>query len=130
MSQRPSNDCENHLTVSASLLDGLGRGALISVGSILVGIALGTAHAAQFGMSLLGLSIAAGVGLTIGAALCKNAGRNRHDPAPEPRQTAEGLSLVHVTPVLEVDADTPAERRAAFVELVGRRMEHRHGHGR
>ena len=130
MRQRPIHDGENHFTVGASLLDALGRGALIGTASIIVGAMLGTAHVAEFGMWLLGLSTAAGVGLTVSAALCKNAGRNRHDPEPEGRQPAEGLSLVQVTPVLEVDAGTPAERRAAFVELVGRHLERQHGHGR
>ena len=38
---------------------------------------IGTSHLATFGLLLLGASAAAGVGLTVGAFLCKEAGRNR-----------------------------------------------------
>ena len=127
MRRRYSDDGETHHTVGASILDALGRGALIGTASIIVGAMIGTAHLASFGLWLLGVSAAAGVGLTVGAALVKNAGCNRDDgEASEPRQTAKALSLAVALP----ENVSPVEQRTDHAERVTRKRDQQHGHGR
>jgi hypothetical protein len=132
MSTRSRAGGENHHTVAGSILDALGRGALIATASIIVGAMIGTSQLASLGMWLLGVSAAAGVGLVVGAALVKNAGCGRDDAeAEEPPQKAEVLTLVTAMPVvLEPEAASPAERRRAYAELVTGDGQHQHGHGR
>ena len=123
-------EAENKHTIGGNILDALSRGLLIATAGVIVGSLLGTAHVAAFGFWVLGLSAAAGVGLSVGAAMCKNAGRNWNDPEPEEvRQTAEILCEIADLPpvVLEADFSMPAERRAGFVELVDRQRERQTG---
>lgn len=102
---------------------------MIATASIIVGAMIGTSHLATFGLLLLGASAAAGVGLTVGAFLVKNAGCGRDDAdSAEPRQPAEVLTLVTAMPmVLEPEAATPPKQGRAYVELVTSDGQHQHG---
>jgi hypothetical protein len=122
-------EAENKHTIGGNILDALGRGALIAVSGVIVGALLGTAHVAALGFWLLGVSAAAGVGLTVGAAMCKNAGRSWNGPEPEQiRHAAEVVCEVADVPVvLESDFSMPAQRQGGFVELVDRQRERQAG---
>src|SRR5262245_57101445 len=67
---------ETHHTVSAGILDALGRGFLIATASVLAGLCFGTAHLA-IGLWAIGLAAASGVGCMVGSALIRNAGCDR-----------------------------------------------------
>src|SRR5262245_33598039 len=67
---------ETPRTVSASVLDALGRGFLIATASFVAGTMLGTANLAV-GLWTIGVIAAGGVACLVGSALVKNLGCQR-----------------------------------------------------
>jgi hypothetical protein len=103
---------DSHHTVSAGILDALGRGFLIATTGVVAGMMIGTANVAAMGLWMLGVAAASGVGCMIGSALVRNAACDRceDDAGGSPRAAyiRKGITLA---PVAEAATDaTPEER--------------------
>jgi hypothetical protein len=123
---------DTHHTVSAGILDALGRGFLIATAGVVAGILFGTAHLAAMGLWTLGLAAASGVGCMISSALVRNAGcdRGEKNVGGSPR-AADVRKVMAAMPAVEAAAEVaPEERRARRRVMTGRQREHGTGVGR
>jgi hypothetical protein len=128
--QRDARD--THHTVSAGILDALGRGFLIATAGVVAGALFGTAHLAAIGLWTLGVAAASGVGCMIGSALVRNAGCDRCEKrvarAPRAAHVRKGMTAV---PAVEAAGDVaPEERWARRMVTMGQQREHGTGTGR
>jgi hypothetical protein len=119
---------ETPRTVSASVLDALGRGFLIATASFLAGTMLGTANL-PVGVWTLGVIAAGGVGCLIGSALVKNLGCQRLEKKSGwSPHSANVRKVAAATPaVVAAEEVAPEEYRARRRVMEGRRREHSSG---
>jgi hypothetical protein len=121
-----------HHTVSAGILDALGRGFLIATAGLVAGLMFGTAHLAALSLWTVAVAAASGVGCMVGSALVRNAGvdgggQEAEDPAPAARVEKS----IAATPAMEAGRDdVPGERWARRIAMSGERQEHSTGAGR
>src|SRR5690242_17945406 len=101
-----TDPAETPRTVSAGVLDALGRGFLIATASFLAGTMLGTASL-PVGMWTLGVIAAGGIGCLVGSALVKNMGCHRWEK--------KSGWAPHAANVRKVAAATPAVEAAEEV---------------
>jgi hypothetical protein len=124
--QRDARD--THHTVSAGILDALGRGFLIATAGVVAGALFGTAHLAAIGLWTLGVAAASGVGCMIGSALVRNAGCDRCERKGGSGRAAK-VSKAVAMPVVEAAEDVAHEDRwARRMAMIGR--QHGTGTGR
>ena len=115
-------------TVSASVLDALGRGFLIATASFVAGTMLGTASLAV-GLWTIGVIAASGVACMVGSALVRNAGCYRYARKSGGSSRAAHAGKV-AAPVVEAAEDVaPEEYRARRRVMDGRQREHGTGRG-
>ena len=130
--QRDARD--THHTVSAGILDALGRGFLIATAGVVAGIMFGTVHLAAMGLGLwtIGVAAAGGIGCMIGSALIRNTGRHRIEKkAGESAHAPDVRKLEAPVPALEAAGEVaPEERRARRMVMTSRLREHGAGGGR
>ena len=123
---------DTHHTVSAGVLDALGRGFLIATAGVAAGLMFGTAPMASVGLWTVGVAAAAGVACMIGSALVRNAGCDRRevngDGSPRTVNVGEGAAAV---PGVEAVGEVASEERwARRMERINRRREHATDAGR
>lgn len=95
---------DTHHTVSAGILDALGRGFLIASAGVLAGVMFGTAHLAAMSLGLwtIGVAAASGVACMIGSALVRNAGCDRCEKkAGGPPHSPKVRKVMAAMPVVE-----------------------------
>ena len=68
---------DSHHTVSAGILDALGRGLLIATAGVVAGLMFGTTHLTALSLWTIAVAAASGVGCMVGSALVRNAGCDR-----------------------------------------------------
>jgi hypothetical protein len=122
---------DTHHTVSAGILESVGRGFLIATATVVAGVVIGTAHLAAMGLWMVGLAAASGVGCFIGSALVKNAGYDRCEKKVGGSPHAPKVSKVMAAmPVVEAVGDVgPEERWARRVAMSDRQRENGAGRG-
>jgi hypothetical protein len=121
---------DTHHTVSAGILDALGRGLLIATAGVVAACFFGTAHLAAMGLWMIGLAAVSGVGCMIGSALVRNAGCDRCEKNVGGSVRAAKISkAVAATPVVEVEEDAPEERWARRMAMNGRQRDTGTGRG-
>jgi hypothetical protein len=125
LTQRDARD--THHTVSAGILDALGRGFLIATAGVVAGALFGTAHLAAMSMWTVAVAAASGVGCMIGSALVRNAGCDRCEKrvarSPRAAHVRKGMAAM---PVVEAAEDVAHEDRwARRMAMIGRQ----HGTG-
>jgi hypothetical protein len=123
---------ETHHTVSAGILDALGRGFLIATAGVVASALFGTAHLEALSLWTIAVAAASGVGCMIGSALVRNAacdpGEKEAD-GPSPAMNAR-RDMAEM-PVIDTDRDiAPEERWARRMEMNGRQGERGTGTGR
>jgi hypothetical protein len=123
---------DTHHTVSAGVLESLGKGFLIATASVVAGMMFGTAHLAAMGLWMIGVAAVSGVGCMIGSALVRNAGCARCEKkaggSPRAAKVRKGMAA---TPVVEAAGDVvPEERWARRMATLDRQREHGVGVGR
>jgi hypothetical protein len=129
---KQSDARDTHHTVSAGVLESVGKGFLISTATVVAGITFGTAHLAAMGLYMLGVAAIVGVACMIASALVRNAGHDRCEqkPAGVSRAT-HARKAPEVTPAVDAASDVaPEERWARRVAASGRQREHGLGTGR
>jgi hypothetical protein len=121
---------DTHHTVSAGILDALGRGFLIATAGVVAGTFFGTAHLAAMGLWMIGLAAVSGVGCMIGSALVRNAGCDRCE-----RKVGGSVRATHVgkdvgaRTVVEVEEAAPEERWARRMAMNGQQRGTSTGRG-
>jgi hypothetical protein len=117
---------ETHHTVSAGILDALGRGFLIATAGVVAGALFGTANLAAMGLWTVGVAAASGVGCMVGSALVRNAACNRCEPEfGEAPEAASDGKVVTRAPVVGAALNVEAEERwARRMETNGRQRDH------
>jgi hypothetical protein len=118
---------DTHHTVSAGILDAIGRGFLIATAGLVAGMMFGTAHLAAMSMWTVAVAAASGVGCMIGSALVRNAGCDRCEKkgggSPRAAKVRKGMAAM---PVVEAAEDVAHEDRwARRMAMIGRQ----HGTG-
>jgi hypothetical protein len=127
-----SDGRDTHHTVSAGILESLGKGFLIATATVVAGMMFGTAHLAAMGLWMIGVAAASGVGCMIGSAVVRNLGcdRSENEVGGSPRG-AHVRKVTGATPVADTVGDiAPEERWARRVAASGRQREHGTGTGR
>ena len=120
---------ETHHTVSAGILESIGKGFLIATAGVVAGSLFGTAHLAAMGLWMIGLAAVSGVGCMVGSALVRNAGCDRCEKkGGGPGRAAKASKGMAAMPVVEVEEDAPEERWARRMAMNGR--QHGTGTGR
>jgi hypothetical protein len=114
-----------HHTVSAGILDALGRGFLIATAGVVAGLMFGTAPLATIGLWTIGVAAASGVACMIGSALVRNAGCDCcEQTAGGPVQVAKVRKARVAAAVVESTETTAAEERwARRMAMSGRQRE-------
>jgi hypothetical protein len=119
---------DTHHTVSAGILDALGRGFLIATASVLAGLWFGTAQLA-IGLWAIGVAAASGVACMIGSAVVRNAGCDHCE-----QKTGGSPQAIEVRKFLagmEAAEDiAPEDDRARRRVMAGRQHERATGVGR
>jgi hypothetical protein len=126
-----SDGRETHHTVSAGILEAVGRGFLIATATVVAGVMIGTAQLAALGLWMVGAVAVSGVGCFIGSALVKNAGYDRCERkvGGSPRSPKLGKAIAAI-PVVEASGDVaPEEHWARRVATRDRQAEHGSGRG-
>jgi hypothetical protein len=123
---------ETHHTVSAGVLDALGRGFLIATASVVAGMMFGTAHLAAMGLWMIGVAAVSGVGCMVGSALVRNLGCDRCEKkAGGSPRAAKVRKAMTAMPAVEATGDVaPEDRWARRMVMIGRQGEHGTGTGR
>jgi hypothetical protein len=123
---------DTHHTVSAGILDALGRGFLIATAGVVAACFFGTAHLAAMGLWMIGLAAVSGVGCMIGSALVRNAGCDRCETKVGGSGRADHVrKVVAARPVVEAGEEAaPEERWARRMAMNGRQRERGSGTGR
>jgi hypothetical protein len=122
---------DTHHTVSAGILESLGKGFLIASSGVLAGLLFGTAHLAAMSLGLwtIGLAAAGGVACMIGSALVRNAGCGKKT-GRSPQSPKIG-KVMAATPVVQAAGDVaPEERWARRMATIDRQSDHGTGVGR
>ena len=116
-------------TVSAGILDALGRGFLIATAGLAAGLMFGTAHLAALSLWTVAVAAGSGVACMIGSALVRNARYDHCEEIDAAAQTDSAKSMAPM-PVVEAPADIVAEEnRARRMVMSGRQREHGTGRG-
>jgi hypothetical protein len=118
---------DTHHTVSADILNALGKGCLIATGGLIAGILLGTANPALLSLFTVAIAAVSGVGCIIGSAVVRNAGFDVCEQDVE-RSTPEvrvGKSMAE-SPTLGEGLDGAAEDWGARRRVMASRER---GHG-
>jgi hypothetical protein len=121
-----SDGRDTHHTVSAGILESVGRGFLIATATVVAGVVIGTAQLAALGLWMVGAVAVSGVGCFIGSALVKNAGYDRCERkvGGSPRSPKLGKAIA-ATPVVDDAGDVASEERwARRVAASDRQREH------
>jgi hypothetical protein len=123
---------DSHHTVSAGILDALGRGFLIATAGVVAGAMFGTANLAALSLWTIGVAAASGVGCMIGSALVRNAGCDRCEKKPAGASRAKhARKTTEVIPAVEAARDVaPEERWTRRIAMAGQQCEHGTGTGR
>lgn len=123
---------DTHHTVSAGVLDALGRGFLIATAGVVAGLMFGTANLAALSLWTIAVAAASGVGCMIGSALVRNAGGDRCDKkAGGSTRAATVRKGMAEMPVMEAAVDAaPEERWARRMAMSGRQRGNGTGTGR
>jgi hypothetical protein len=122
---------DTHHTVSAGILDAVGRGFLIATAGVVAGLMFGTAPLAALSLWTVGVAAASGVACMIGSALVRNAGCDRcEENGGGSLQTANVREVVTAMPGVEADGVAPEERWARRMAMNGRQREQLTGTGR
>jgi hypothetical protein len=122
---------DTHHTVSASILESVGKGFLIATATVVAGIMFGTAHLAAIGLWMLGVAATSGVGCMIGSAIVRNLGCDRCEMkvGGTPRATNVRKDL-GAMPVVEEAGDVAPEKRwARRIVMTGQHCENATGRG-
>jgi hypothetical protein len=117
--KRYGEDEETRHTISANILEAIGRGLMIATAGLVLGAILGTSSAAaRFGAGALVASGVIGAGCMIGSALVRNAGcRSRAQEVDEPSETVEITAFMAMHPLLlQQETEGPGEQPARYVE--------------
>jgi hypothetical protein len=118
------DDKETHHSVSANIMEAVGRGLLIATAGIVLGAILGTSDIARFGAGMLVGSGVVGAACMIGSACIRNAGcKVREADERQACQAAEIMAFVAMQPLV-IQHDT-TEHGAATVGHVDRLCRHR-----
>jgi hypothetical protein len=119
---------DTHHTVSAGILDALGRGFLIATAGLVAGLLFGTANLAAISLWTVGVAAASGVGCMVGSVLVRNAGCDRYEEdvggSPQGAKAREGMAA---TPGVEAGDIEPEERWARRMAVTDRPREHATG---
>jgi hypothetical protein len=119
--QRDARD--THHTVSASILDALGRGFLIATAGVVAGLMFGTANLAALSLWTIAVAAASGVGCMIGSALVRNAGCDRCEKkVGGSTRAAHAMEVTAAMPTVEAAADVASEERWARRMVMGRKQ--------
>jgi hypothetical protein len=119
---------DTHNTVSAGVLEAVGKGFLIATAGVVAGLMFGTAHLAAMGLWMLGVAAATGVGCMVGSTLVKNAGYDRCENVGRSPPAAHVRRVRTAMPAVEAAGDTvPEERWARRIAMTGRQREHATG---
>lgn len=115
---------DTHHTVSAGILDALGRGFLIATAGVVAGAIIGTSHLAAMGLWTIGVTAAGGVACMVGSALVKNAACDRRERnVRRSPQATTGRKVVAAMPNREIgEGDSPEEGRARRRVMLGRQQ--------
>ncbi len=115
---------DTHHTVSAGILESLGKGFLIASSGVLAGLLFGTAHLAAMSLGLwtIGIAAASGVACMIGSALVRNAGCDRCEKKTgRSPQSPKIRKVMAATPVVRAAGDdAPEERWARRMAMIDR----------
>lgn len=122
---------DTHHTVSAGILESLGKGFLIATASVVAGMMFGTAQLAAMGLWMIGVAAVSGVGCMIGSALVRNLGCDRCETeVGESSRSAHVRKGMAEIPVVEAAGDVATEDRwARRMVMNGRQREHGLGRG-
>jgi hypothetical protein len=118
---------DTHHTVSAGILDALGRGFLIATAGVVAGVMFGTANLTGLGLWTVAVAAASGVGCMIGSALVRNAGCDHCEKnvGASPR-VAKVRKATAAMPNVEATRDdvAPEERWTRRIAKTGQQREH------
>ena len=99
---------DTHHTVSAGILEALGKGLLIATGGLMAGVLFGTAHLGDLSLWAVGVAAVSGVACVAGSALVRNLGLDGDGPEDEQSPPVAGTG--------KSPAASPAMETAAEVE--------------
>jgi hypothetical protein len=117
---------DTHHTVSAGILEALGKGFLIATAGVVAGLLFGTAPMASMGLWTVGVAAASGVGCMVGSALVRNAGCDRCEMTSGSPQAAQVREVG--VPDVEATVDVaPEEHWARRMAMTGREREQQTG---
>jgi hypothetical protein len=116
---------ETHHTISASILDALGRGFLIATAGVVAGALFGTAHLEALSLWTIAMAAASGVGCVIGSALVRNAACDPYEKEADGSSPALNTRKdVAEMPVMETARDVePKQRWVRRMEMKGGQSE-------
>jgi hypothetical protein len=122
---------DTHHTVSASILESLGKGFLIATAGVVASLLFGTAPLGSIGLWTVGVAAISGVGCMVGSALVRNAGfdccEENVGGLPQVANGREGMAAMPgMEPVGEVEPEGRWARRMAMGD---RQREHGTGRG-
>jgi hypothetical protein len=101
---------DTHHTVSAGILEALGKGLLIATGGLMAGILFGTTHLASLSLWTVAVAAASGAGCIFGSALVRNAGFDGCGQVEDISMPAVGAEKsMAATPGVEAGADVAPE---------------------
>ena len=126
---RPDRD--THHTVSAGIMESIGKGFLIATAGMLAGAMFGTANLSAIGMWTTLAAAASGVACMVGSALVRNAGYDRCelDGSGSPEAT-KGREAMTAVPGVEAAGEIVSEERwARRMAATDRKREHATGRG-
>jgi hypothetical protein len=120
-----------HRTVSAGILDALGRGFLIATAGVVAGTMFGTANLAAISLWTIPVAAASGVGCMIGSVLVKHAGSDRYGrkTGGAPRAATVRTAKAPEPAVEPAEAADVEEHRARRRVISGRQREQGAGRG-
>ncbi len=126
---RPDRD--THHTVTAGIMESIGKGFLIATAGMLAGAMFGTANLSAIGMWTTLAAATSGVACVVASALIRNAGYDRCEAngggSPEP---ANGREVMTAVPGVEaVEGVAPEKRWSRRVAAAHRQREHATGRG-
>jgi hypothetical protein len=122
---------DTHHTVSASILESIGKGFLIATATVVAGIMFGTAHLAAMGLWMLGVAAVSGVGCMIGSAIVRNLGCDRCETKVGGTKRATNVRKdLGAMPVVEEAGEVAPEKRwARRIAMTAQQRESATGRG-
>jgi hypothetical protein len=122
---------DTHHTVSAGILEGLGKGFLIATAGLVAGLMFGTADLAALSLWTVGVAAASGVACMIGSTLVRNAGYDRCEEEPVGSTPAAKAGMgIAAMPGIEAGDVEPEERWTRRTAVTARQREQSAGTGR